>query len=183
MPPHIARSVMSRESLGFTIIELMVALALVVIIITIGMPSFTQMVANQRLTSQANDLVGDVLFARSEAASRGARVTLCTSTNGTSCSGTAADWNRGRIVFVDLDADGTLDAGEPIIKVTQISGTSTIAVAGFPNNDWIAFGAYGGMTPSGTSGTFTLCVTSSNTGRQVAINLMGRPVVTRVACP
>jgi type IV fimbrial biogenesis protein FimT len=171
---------------GFTIIELMIALAMVAIIVSIGMPSFTQMVANQRLTSLANDLVGDVLFARSEAAGRGARVTICASANGSTCLGTTpADWSRGRLVFSDINANGALDTGEPIIKVTQISTQTSVnsAIAVVPDSNWIAFGAYGGMTPAGASSIFRICVASSNIGRQVAINLMGRPLVTTVACP
>lgn len=169
---------------GFTLIELMVAIALLAILVSMGMPSYTQFVANQRLTSQANDLVGDILLARSEAATRGTPTIICSSANGTTCSGLPAQWNVGRIIFVDANRNDALDAGEPILRVTQVSGNPTITSTGFPNADWLGFLSYGGLKPAASSGgSFKFCLSASNTGRQVAVNAMGRPSVTPGSCP
>ncbi|HEX5515242.1 MAG TPA: GspH/FimT family pseudopilin, partial [Gammaproteobacteria bacterium] len=64
---------------GFTVVELMIAVAIFAIIVSIGVPSFQSLVANNRLTSVTNQLVGDLHYARSEALKLRQDVTLCRS--------------------------------------------------------------------------------------------------------
>src|SRR5438874_13140870 len=88
-----------RHSGGFTLIELMVVIAVSAILLAVAVPNFSSMLISTRLGSQANDLIADLRLARSEAATRGAWVVVCPSANGgTSCSASAADWARGRMI-------------------------------------------------------------------------------------
>lgn len=91
---------MDRES-GFTLLELMVALALTAILLTIAVPSFTTMMRNNRGVSDANALLGMMLLARSEAIRRNVTVEVCTSTDGNSCDNSLTDWAKGVIVLAD----------------------------------------------------------------------------------
>jgi len=52
---------------GFTLIELVVALAVLGILVAIGLPSFNAAIANSRISSQYNDTIGALFIARSEA--------------------------------------------------------------------------------------------------------------------
>lgn len=166
---------------GFTMIELMVTIAIMVILMTLAAPSFTQLLASNRLTSQANDLVGDIAYARNESVTRGVRVTICMSTDGATCGG--ANWASGRIVFVDTNNDGVRQAGETLLKASSaLSGDTTLVAAGFPNAGYIKFRPYGGLDPA-TPGSFKVCSVSTATGRQVAVATFGTPTATRVACP
>ena len=88
---------------GFTLIELMVTIAVLAIISAIAYPSFTSLMNSNRLTAAANDLVGDLQTARSEAIRRNARVTVCASADNTTCSGAGGDW-QSWIVWIDNPA-------------------------------------------------------------------------------
>src|SRR5450830_1101578 len=85
---------------GFTLIELMVVVAVAAILMAVAAPNFSAAMSSTRLGSQANDLIADLRLARSEAATRGAWVVVCPSANGgTNCSASASDWAKGRMIF------------------------------------------------------------------------------------
>ena len=96
-------------SVGFTLIELMVTVALAAIILTQAVPSFNALVQNNRLISQKNEFISTLNLARSEALKRGTRVTVCASSDQKTCDTT--DWEKGWIVFSDRNADAVLDSG------------------------------------------------------------------------
>ncbi|MGL6160036.1 GspH/FimT family pseudopilin [Microbulbifer sp.] len=124
---------------GFTLIELMVTIAVFAIVVTIAAPSFSAMINNNRSVALGEELAGALNYARSEAVKRGARVSICASSNGTGCTG-ADTWNQGWIVFADSatsdsaasPAVGTVlrrweapNAGA-VITVTQTAATNFI---------------------------------------------------------
>ncbi len=178
-----------KASLGYSMIEIMIVIAIIGIVLAIALPNGAQFITNSRMTSQANDIVGDVLLARSEAASRGVTVSICPSAApnaaAPACSAAAADWGTGRIIFSDSNSNGVIDAGETVLKVTQVTGNSTLSAPAVTNLVSIGFSAYGGVSANTIRGsvTFKLCPPSFPTGRQIAINVNGRPSVTRVNCP
>jgi type IV fimbrial biogenesis protein FimT len=102
---------------GFTLIELMVTIALAAIILTQAVPSFNALVQNNRLISQKNEFISTLNLARSEALKRGTRVTVCASTDQTTCD--TADWEQGWIVFSDRNADRVLDSGTGACLATE----------------------------------------------------------------
>ena len=61
---------MKRTSSGFSVIELMIALLIAAIVLAMGAPSFTEFRKNNRLTGNANDFLGAVQTARTEAIKR-----------------------------------------------------------------------------------------------------------------
>lgn len=99
------------KSNGFTLIELMVTLAVLAILVTVAVPSFTGIMASNRVTTEINAFIGALQFARSAAIQKGGSTTVCASMNGASCSG-AGSWDTGWIVYADLDDDGAVDTGE-----------------------------------------------------------------------
>lgn len=102
---------------GFTLIELMVTIALAAIILTQAVPSFNALVQNNRLISQKNEFISTLNLARSEALKRGTRVTVCASTDQTTCD--TADWEQGWIVFSDRNSDQVLDSGTGACLATE----------------------------------------------------------------
>ena len=113
---------MNRQR-GFTLIELMITLAIAAILLTVGVPSFQEMMRNNRAATQANEILTALNFARSEAVKRGQNVLLCPSTNQTTCSG--ENWAVGWLVFADLNNNGTANAGEVLRVWEPLSGTPT----------------------------------------------------------
>lgn len=175
---------------GFTLIELVMSIAIVGILLTVGIPSFRELITNNRIVTQTNDFVSDLAHARAEAVRRNTRVTICRSNTGTSCV-PSSSWADGWIVFTDPSGFGTLASGETILRVhSAMPAGMTLAVAGFENSgDYLQFlpsGLVSGVTGGSpaTAGTFTLCV-SGFKGRTINFNVIGRVNITAMAtnCP
>ena len=87
-----------QSSRGFTLIELMVVLAIIAIAAAVAVPSYNSSVEAGRKTSAVNNLVGALQFARSEAITRRSdNVKVCASAGGNTCSGT--NWSAGGVVL------------------------------------------------------------------------------------
>ena len=168
---------------GFTLIELVMGIAIVGILLTVGIPSFIALITNNRIVTQTNDFVSDLAHARAEAVRRNSRVTICRSNDGATCV-PSSSWRDGWIVFTDPAIFGTLAVGETILRVRGAMPTGmTLAVAGFDNSgDFLQFlpsglvsGVSGGS--STTAGSFTLC-RSGYRGRIINFNSIGRVNIT-----
>ena len=106
-----------RDS-GYTLVEILVSITVVSILAAIAIPSFKYVTTSNRITTEVNTLLGDMQFARAEAIKEGQSVTVCVSSNGTSCTGTV-NWHNGWIVFMDLNGNGAKDAGESILRTQK----------------------------------------------------------------
>jgi len=102
------------QSTGFTVIELLMVMAIAAVLLAVGMPSFVEFARETRAGSAMSSLTGDVQLARSEAVKRNSRVLLCARASATSTSCTAAPsagaWMNGWLVCYDRNADGACDA-------------------------------------------------------------------------
>ena len=102
---------------GFTVIELMIALAAAIALLAVGVPLFNSIVNSSQLTASTNDLVTSMHYARLEAVTRGLPVAMCPSSDGRNCTG-GTDWSVGWVVFVDNGSTkGSHDSGEPRLRV------------------------------------------------------------------
>jgi Tfp pilus assembly protein FimT len=108
--------------------ELMMAIAILVILTTLAVPSFNQFIQNNRLAGQANEMVSALQYARSEALKRGSWVELCASANQTTCGG---DMNDGWIVHAD---PAFLEPGETNPLRAWSTPGDKIAVTAVQNN-------------------------------------------------
>lgn len=108
-----------RQQSGMTLVELLVTLVILSIAVGIAIPSFRELILNNRIASQLNTTSGTIAFARSSASSSpGASISLCASSDGASCSGNV-EWENGWIVFRDLDGNTAVDAGDEILRVNS----------------------------------------------------------------
>lgn len=110
---------------GLTLVELMVAIAILVIALSIGMPGFQGATHSGRLSSTANELSGTLQLGRAEAIRRNQRVVLCRSDDLAACADSEDAWT-GWILFADDDGDDELDAGEEVLRSGRASEGVTI---------------------------------------------------------
>lgn len=170
---------MNRKHSGFTLIELMAVLAIAAILASVAVPSFRSMIQNNRLATQANELTGTLNFARGEAIKRGNSVTVCVSSNQTSCTG-GTTWQNGWIAFADVNRDRIFSVGDTLLRVRgTLEGGGTLtgaqtAVQYLPN----------GLLNFGT-GNYTLATPgcTGNERRIINVTATGRLGVVRAACP
>lgn len=162
-----------KSTSGFTLLELIVTISIAGILMAMAIPSFNDMIRNSRLTTYANEMVTSLNLARSEAVKRGVSVSVRKSSSVTGCTPTywsTCGWN----VFVDNDADGTLDTGEEVLR-TYPALPSPYTLTG--NNNFVNFIRY---QPDGTSnqmGSFAICANTTPlayTSRLVIVSIMGR---------
>lgn len=168
-----------RGKLGFTLIELMITIAVAAILLTVALPSLRDFILNNRLTSVTNDLVADLALARAEAIRRGSRVTVCASNNANTgsatCSGT--DWSLGRLVFSDSGTAATIDTGDERLHAYDGSGSGiTLTSDSTSHNDYLQYRPSGGTSETGTI-SYKFC-DSRNKGRTVSIAQSGQVTTT-----
>lgn len=170
---------------GFTLLELLIAVAIAGILLGIGVPSFAEAIKESRISSQYNALVGSLYLARSEAVKGSAEITVCPrqSAGANQCGG-KQDWENGWLVFVDRttvqgEATAKVDAADEIIAVEPgLKGDNTVMAIGSPTNsaanaDEVGFIRYqqnGGAQWS--SGSIILCDTHRGASHSRAINVV-----------
>lgn len=140
---------------GFTLVELVVVMALVALLVTIGIPGFNNVIRDNRLITGTNELVASMALARSEAVKRGIPVTVCASTDGAAC--TASNWEQGWIVFTDQGVAGTVDGDDTMLRVQNaLAGDINIADGGSTQIRYAADGFLASASVRhGASGLFT----------------------------
>ena len=169
---------MNRQN-GFTLVELMTTLAIVVIVMTVGIPSFATLIQNNRMTATINDFVTDLNLARSEAIKRGTRVTVCKSNDGQSCTDDG-DWSQGWLIFVDNAAENaTVDDGEIILRIHEkLRDTNSSLIGNQRVDDYISYVSTGfsRQTSGGIqNGTLIYCDDRGDThAKALVLNNTGR---------
>lgn len=174
---------------GFTLFELLVTMLVAGVIFGLGVPNLLEFSRNNRMAATANDLIGAVHLARSEAVKQRVPITLCASPNpvaaAPTCSPDASGTNGGFIVWVDEDADAVVDGGEEVLL--QRDDPQDITV--FGDNGYMHFGITGNLANipgEGNSATRILfcdargnvpAAGSLSAARAVRISVTGRPAV------
>lgn len=171
---------MMSKSLGFTIIELMITLAVVAVLAAISAPSFSEMLRSHRLTTQANLFLSQMHFARSEAVRRGQPVMILSNSS-------SDNWADGWVIFIDSSFDGEFDQNADIVLYEQNALQNNITVLSDSNiDDWLAYLPTGYPTASGNiagNGEFQLCNAGLSSARILRVNTTGRPEITTSNTP
>lgn len=156
---------------GFTLIELMVAISLIAILLTIALPSFRSLIQNNRITAQTNAFVSAHTYARSEAVKRSGRVDVCPrNATGTGCSG--SNWNDGWLVQVHGgDVLRVWDAPQDGITIELSTGSAERV--SYLNRGTVDVAREFHIRAQDCTG---------EQQRNVLINVIGRITTTRVLC-
>ena len=137
---------------GFTLVEVMIAISVLGILMSLSVPSFSAMLKRHKASGEANNLVSLIYLARSEAIKNNQVVTICRSESGLVCGN---DWKNGWLMFVDNNRNGVKDINEKIIRSGQAGNGYQVSFRAFGSNRYLRFTPLG-ITLS-QNGTFTLC--------------------------
>ena len=174
-----------HKAYGFTLVELMVALAIVAILASMAAPSFSHLMASTRVSGNVNGFLADLRYARSESIRRGGGVTLCRSdapeAANPACAGDAgpgsAGWASGWIIFHDLDNDGEKGPTEPLLRVQSPITAMNAIHDGNPMSSKFRFTATGRLLTADAATTLVFGAAplfAINEQRTVCVNPGGR---------
>ncbi|MFZ6780020.1 GspH/FimT family pseudopilin [Undibacterium sp. Ji83W] len=170
----------NHKERGFTLVELLVAIAIFATIMAIAVPGVRGFITGARMNAQPSDIVGAINLARSEAVKRNSGVTICKSADGATCVAGGNNWAVGWIVFADPDYNGVVNAGETVIRAYPILSGNTTAVGSGGVTQGITFSGMGRSLPTFVGGKITMCPaagTDQSYCRTVCVNSQGRPRV------
>jgi len=174
---------MKRAQSAFSLIELMTAITVLAVLLAMTVPRFREFTRNNRVTAAHNDLVTAFTLARSEALKRATPVSVCASSNGTSCTG-GNDWALGWIVFTDVGGTaGSVDTsdGDAVLQ-TWPAINSDMTLAGS-----VAFVQYTatGMVATASATTFDAYPTDCHGTalRRLSVSAIGAATGTAQSCP
>lgn len=163
----------AKTTRGFTLIEMLVTVAVLVVLVVAVGPSFAEALRSNRLQTQSSALFTALVLTRSEAVKRNHAVVLCKSSDGATCT-TGGNWEQGWLIFPDPDNDGTKTSGDAVIRAYgALGGGSTLRTGSLYANR-VIFRSDG--TVSGQD-SFRLCGADgvAAKARKITVNATGRP--------
>lgn len=102
---------------GFTLVELAIVVAIIVVLAAIAIPSYLNYVLDTRIAAETDNFLNILTQARGEAMESGKPVSICPSTDGATCNSTR--WGDGWIVFTDGDTPGKIDGDDYVVRKGQ----------------------------------------------------------------
>lgn len=157
---------------GFSLIEMMVSLAVLAILSAYAYPAFDSMLQRQRQATSINALISTLYHVRSEAIMRNRDVMVCKSRDGLDCT-RSGEWEQGWLVFEDSNRNRVRDSNEGVISRQPALNKITIYYRAFGSDHYLIYTA-AGITK--TNGTYTFCDASGAVGaRAVIVYKTGRP--------
>jgi type IV fimbrial biogenesis protein FimT len=162
---------------GFTLVEMMVTVAVVAILLAVGAPQLRTFVQKQQVRGDVQTLASAIQLARTEALKRSSDVTLCPlpSSGAHECADATTDWSHGWMVFVDppqtaagdnaydSDTDTLLRVDDQVRSSSLTSNSSTLSTITFRANGLAI----------GFNQTFTVSAGSDDSGAPCTELVMG----------
>lgn len=175
---------------GFTLLEIQITLLILVGVLLFAIPAWSNILLTNRLATESNTFLAVLHLTRSEAVKRNVRTTLCVSTSGVGCSG-SADWHQGWIMFTDANNNASRDSNEIIIRQGQPLSSNLLLTGNTPVASYISYNTSGAtrlVSGALQMGTLTLCQKSlvRSDARLLIISSTGRPRIaktTLATCP
>lgn len=122
-----------RAPMGFTIVELLVTVVVLAIVMAAAVPTLSTLIAQSRITTSVNGLVGTLASARSMAVTGRGMATVC-SNNGGAC-GSSSQWSAGALVFADRDGNRAINGTEKVFRrqdgITNLNVSANVSAVTF----------------------------------------------------
>lgn len=162
----------NQRKSGYTLIELLIVLAVISILLASALPKFTAIIAQERSTILTNTIAGALAYARSEAILKQATVITCQSTNADTCNNSGS-WHEGWIIFIDTNGNKQREEDEKLLRVYSAinNGTRAIFKGSAGIKYYVKYKATGLAHPNGS---FLICNPSIGTGKALIMAHSGR---------
>ena len=174
------RNSIDHHAGGFSVVEVMVALAIAAILLAVGASAMGSFVKNNRVQGKTSELLRSLHFARSEAAKRKVRVVLCPSADPfattPSCGGTTSTWTTGYLVFASGDSNNTYQQEtDALLRIGRAAGRNLTVITNSTSNKNLAYNADGTINEDGNTARFAICDNrGGEVGRQINVAPVGR---------
>lgn len=176
-----------RRAAGFTLIELMVTIGIAAILLALALPTFTESIRSNRVSTATNQMLATINLARAEAVRSKSQSWVCPSNSDRTDCGT--NWAQGMLVWTDENGNGARTTAEIKRVIEPQEGIAlsmgTISAIGFDDR-----GRAVEKTPTGVvvanfnfSMKASTCKAGAGNVRAFDINRIGRVSVTRENCP
>ncbi len=143
----------ARRQHGFTLIELMMTIAIATILLALGLPSMGSLVSSSESRAARQELWTALNVARAGAVTSRRRHVICPSTDHANCSG-GLRWDHGWIVFLDNNENGVRDGNDALVSVGN-AVRQGVVIASTVGRDRVGFRTDG--SSAGNNATFTIC--------------------------
>jgi type IV fimbrial biogenesis protein FimT len=163
---------------GFTIIEMLIVMAIASVLLSAAVPSYQNQVKGSRMTAATTDLLSNLMAAKAESVGRNEYITVCMrNADATGCT-TTGDWGQGWISFLDADGDGSFDVGDEVIQKHAPLAVNVSAIGTEQIEDFITFRPNGQTHFSGTQ-SLVICDDRGfgDKARAVVITIMGKAMI------
>ena len=172
---------------GFSLIEVMVTVAILAILAALAGPSFQPLIDKWRVQQAIENMKTTIYYARSEGIKRGGRIGIQKNANGNDCTqaGTKEEWGCGWFVFVDSDGNNKWKAGEEILQtIPPPTKVNVMHNGGGTNIKVDRYGKMSGINAKGFSFVSTSGGSGSLTAQSLCMSSGGRiRIVQEVPCP
>lgn len=165
---------------GFNLIELMIAVSIISILLSIGVPSYIESQKRNNADSNILKMKSAMNMAKQQAIYQAREIIICPPNNAVNGCGT--NWSQGAIIFAAADAtiSGTTISGisdsEIISRIYGVKNT----VGSFTSNKGVyKFGQNGFST---TPGAITYCDASNSYGKTLSISSAGKVTLQDFSC-
>lgn len=180
---------MNTRQSGFTLFELMIALAMVGILVGVAAPSFNNWGHQTRVVTTQNDFVTALNYARSEAVRRGRLVTVCSTSNFVQCDDAQGAFAGGWMAFTDSlgSQQGRVGNDEEILQMWRGPGQNGVSfTSSGTDSAWITFTGTGLVSPNTGTKTYFLqsvaCTPEETKRRRITVSPIGAVRTDKVAC-
>lgn len=177
--PNIARvkKASIHHQQGLTLFELITALAIFAITLSIGVPAIQGILHYNRVATHINLLSRSISLGRSEAIKRNRHVVMCKSQDMLSCT-RRGSWQQGWMIFVDLNVDRQRSEDEPLLLARgKLPGNLYVKFSAFRSPNFITF------RPTGITlmnGTFSFCIYGQpDTRKALILSKTGRVYISK----
>jgi len=149
---------LKKNKLGFTLVELLVGIAIVAVLATVALPSINRFVVSMRVDNEIAELHRLLLIARNTSVNSGQDVVVCPIVSGT-CTD---DWTKEITVFIDFDQDNDFDSvagvtpADEIIRIKSATSNSSDQFE-YSNGASITYNSLGNLPSNNTESTFSYC--------------------------